>query len=347
MAFSLSGALGGAQAGSSVGGPWGAAIGGVLGAFSGSGGSSARAAAHAARVATEAGQYANRQARSDLAPFRSGGQEAAGRLSQLMGLDNFDRNNIADQLRTQNPDVFSVEAKLQHRARPAGSEAKKLYGEGNQYLINGQWVDARDLKNQPYTAYTDEQNKLIDSEIGRIKSSPDYGSLTKEFSLSDYVADPGYQFRLEQGNKAIDAANSKRGNFYSGAALKEANKYNSGMASQEYGSAYDRYQNNKNTLYNRLSGLSSSGQNAVNAQIGAGQNQVANSVNAIYSDANAKIAQNQNNTNQMNQGIAGLFGGGQSSYGNISSLFNNTGQNGLPWQTAGNRNPNGGYYTGA
>ncbi|HJS82872.1 MAG TPA: hypothetical protein VJ742_08585 [Nitrososphaera sp.] len=47
-------------------------------------------------------------------------------------------------------------------------------------------------------------------------------------------ADPGYQFRLSQGQTALDRFLSARGNRLGGAALKEATRYNQGFASNEY-----------------------------------------------------------------------------------------------------------------
>lgn len=317
----------------------GSSLAGALGIGGGSG-SSKRAAAAAARTAADMQARAERQAREDLAPYRVGGQAATSRLSELMGLDAFDRDAIASELRKKNPDLFAQQAEVVSRARIPGSLSHQLYGDGTEYLQNGEWVSAAHEFGQNYTP---EQNAAIDAEIERRKQSGDFGALTKEFTLSDYIADPGYQFRLDEGNKAIERANARRGNFYSGAALKEANRYNSGMASQEYGSAYDRFMNNKNTLYNRLAGISNSGQGALNQGVQVGQNSA-----SVYKDifgglSDATAAANQSAQANRNQGIAGLsklFGGGQSSYSN------NTGQNGLPWQTAGNRNPLGGFYTG-
>ena len=158
----------------------------------------------------------------------------------------------------------------------------------------------------------------IADRLGVINNDPDKGLLTKRFSLADYVADPGYQFRLDQGNKAIAAKQSAMGNFYSGAALKEATNYNSGMASQEYGNAYNRYNTDMGNLYSRYGGLSEAGRNATNTAVGMGQN-YANQVGQNYANigsaqANAAI----NRGNAWSQGLSGLmgsqYGGGQPFY---------------------------------
>lgn len=76
--------------------------------------------------------------------------------------------------------------------------------------------------------------------------------------------DPGYQFRLDEGNKAIAAAASARGGNDSGRAMKELTRYGQDYASNEYNNAYNRQ-------YSRLAGLAGIGQqtNTQNAQLGS------------------------------------------------------------------------------
>jgi len=52
--------------------------------------------------------------------------------------------------------------------------------------------------------------------------------------------DPGYQFRMNEGMKAINASAAAKGGLQSGAALKAAQQYGQGLASQEYGASYGR-----------------------------------------------------------------------------------------------------------
>jgi hypothetical protein len=73
-------------------------------------------------------------------------------------------------------------------------------------------------------------------------------ALTRDFQMSDYQEDPGYQFRLAQGNRGIEASAAARGNTLSGATLKALSEYNSGQASQEYQNSVNRYNTNRNNL---------------------------------------------------------------------------------------------------
>ena len=61
--------------------------------------------------------------------------------------------------------------------------------------------------------------------------------------------DPSYQFRLKQGQQALDRSSAARGMGYSGAQLKAAQDYCQNMASQEFAN-----------YYNRLAGLAQGGQ---------------------------------------------------------------------------------------
>lgn len=90
------------------------------------------------------------------------------------------------------------------------------------------------------------------------------GSLAKPFTMADYEADPGYAFRLQQGQAALDRANSAGGKYFSGAAIKGLTDYNQNSASQEYQNAYNRYNTNQSNLYSKLSGTALTGQNAAN-----------------------------------------------------------------------------------
>ena len=58
-------------------------------------------------------------------------------------------------------------------------------------------------------------------------------------NVMDYM-DPGYQFRLNEGLKALGNNAKSRGGLISGNALKAAQGYGQSMASQEYQNAFNR-----------------------------------------------------------------------------------------------------------
>jgi len=73
---------------------------------------------------------------------------------------------------------------------------------------------------------------------------------------SDFASeDPGYAFRLQEGQRSVDNSAAARGSTLSGGALKALQRYGQGMASQEFQNSY-----------NRLSGVSGQGQSAAAGQ---------------------------------------------------------------------------------
>lgn len=102
--------------------------------------------------------------------------------------------------------------------------------------------------------------------LGGDAASQGYGNMLRDFSAEDFQADPGYAFRLQEGLKGMDRQAAARGGLISGGALKAAQRYGQEMGSQEYQNAYNRYNQNRGTRYNMLTGQQAVGQNATNAQ---------------------------------------------------------------------------------
>ena len=142
-----------------------------------------------------------------------------------------------------------------------------------------------------------------------------------KFGAGDYQADPGYAFRIAEGQKALDRQAAARGGLMSGGALKAAARYGQDMGSQEFGNAYSRALDaynadvaRSNTGYNRLAGLAGVGQTA-GTQIGtAGQSYATNAGNLMMNQGDV-------------QGNAMLASerARQSAYGNIGKAFGSGG----------------------
>ncbi|WP_373031673.1 hypothetical protein [Sulfurovum sp.] len=86
------------------------------------------------------------------------------------------------------------------------------------------------------------------------------GEFTKQFGEEDFAADPGYEFRLSEGIKARERSAAARGGLLGGAQLKGLERYSQGVASEEYGKAYGRFQGEQQARFNRLASLSGAGQ---------------------------------------------------------------------------------------
>jgi hypothetical protein len=108
------------------------------------------------------------------------------------------------------------------------------------------------------------------------------------FGAGDYQADPGYAFRLAEGQKALDRQAAARGGLISGGALRAAQRFGQEMGSQEFGNAYNRALTGynaevarENQLYNRQAALSGIGQTATNLIGQAGQNYATGAGNVL------------------------------------------------------------------
>lgn len=84
---------------------------------------------------------------------------------------------------------------------------------------------------------------------------------SEEFDFSGFYESPGYQFRLEEGNKAIENRLAASGRLDSGAGTKDFIRFNQGMASDEF-----------NNFTNQLFNLAGFGQTANQSTANALQN---------------------------------------------------------------------------
>jgi hypothetical protein len=131
------------------------------------------------------------------------------------------------------------------------------------------------------------------------------GYLTKEYTPADFAQgiDPGYQFRLQQGQEATNRMANMGGGMISGNALRGAQDYTQGLASTEYGNAFNRFQTQRTNIYNTLAGIAGLGQNAYNTSAQAGT-QAANTVgNTIQNIGQAQAAGTVGSANALSGGI--------------------------------------------
>lgn len=116
------------------------------------------------------------------------------------------------------------------------------------------------------------------SEPWRLAGENALGAMQYEMGLGEmpegyqgFTASPGYDFRRDEGNKAIERMAAARGLRLSGATLKDSARFTDGLASSEYGNHY-----------NRLAAMAGIGQSATSNQMNAGTNYAnASSQNAL------------------------------------------------------------------
>ena len=132
------------------------------------------------------------------------------------------------------------------------------------------------------------QNRLMEYlGLGGNAGAAGYGRYGRDFGMSDFQADPGYAFRLGEGQKALERSAAARGGLISGGALKAATRYGQDMGSQEYQNAYNRYQTNRTNQLQPLGNLMSMGQSVASNQGAAAGQYGANVGNMITAAGNA------------------------------------------------------------
>lgn len=263
--------------------PWSTAIsvgGSLLGGALGGGSKSAERAAKDAAARAQVDQANARQvAQAALAPYTDSGANANTRLSYLLGTGGYDV--ARPQLQT-----FIDKGRDEHW-RITGKDFRRDTNT-QQYAIKAQQQYEQALQNwqQGFDKWRSEQGG----------KDAEFGSLNRNFTNEDFVKDPGYNFRLQEGEQGINRALAARGSFDSGSALKALARYNQDYGSNEFGNAYNRDAANKQRIFNFLSGEKATGMGAASALAGVGQN-AANNIGNIGINAQTQVNQMQQDRN--------------------------------------------------
>lgn len=125
----------------------------------------------------------------------------------------------------------------------------------------------------------------------------------KSFGMDQFQADPGYGFRLSEGQKALERSAAARGGLLSGATGKALTRYGQEMGSQEYTNAFNRYQAERQARLAPLQSLAGVGQTTAQ-QIGqAGQTMASNVGEAIGTGAAARASGYVGSANALTGGL--------------------------------------------
>jgi hypothetical protein len=164
------------------------------------------------------------------------------------------------------------------------------------------------------------------------------GEYTQQPTLDQLQMDPGYAFRLQQGQQALQSTLGAAGLRGSGAALKAGTRYGQEAGSQEYQNAYARFMANRAAATQGLQNLSAGGLSAAGTATNlAGQTGV-NTAN-LYNTAGQNLG-SLYGTEGSN--LANIYGtAGQ----NLASLYGGTGSN-IASLLSGSANQLGNIYTG-
>jgi hypothetical protein len=149
--------------------------------------------------------------------------------------------------------------------------------------------------------------------LGKLQTASDY----TPFGTAQFQEDPGYAFRVSEGQKALDRTAAARGGLISGGALKAATRFGQDMGSQEYQNAFNRYQTERQAKLSPLQTLAGYGQTATN-QMGANTGAYSNTAGQGITNIGAANAAGY-------MGAANALTGGASqylSYANNENLLN-------------------------
>lgn len=171
-------------------------------------------------------------------------------------------------------------------ASKQSSKAAKAQANSADAASQIQW-DMYDQTRKDLDPYKQAGDTALNQLMGQM--TPD-GYFNQTYTGQDIYSDPSYQFRLQQGQDAIQSSAAAQGGLLSGATLKALQNYGQESASQEYSNAYNRFNADQTNRYNRLSNLVGIGQNAA-AQVGNAGAQTAQAVaNNTMAGANSIAA---------------------------------------------------------
>jgi hypothetical protein len=197
----------------------------------------------------------------------------------------------------------------------------------NQLLQTGQQAS-----NQ-YTPYT----QIGQTGANAINANMPY--FQHQFNNQDLNANlaPNYDFQLQQGQSATNAANNATGGMVGGNALKGLQDYTQNYAQGAYQNAFNNYSANQTNIFNRLNGIAGLGMQgatgSANAQLGTGTN-IAQLTQGI---GQAQAAGQVGQANALASGVSGA--------GNSALLYGLMSQNQNPLANMGLSGNNATGYT--
>jgi hypothetical protein len=167
----------------------------------------------------------------------------------------------------------------------AAKEAAGISAGGARYAadINKQMFD---ITNANYAPYRQAGQTALNELVSR---TPE---LTKAYTAEDFAQgiDPGYQFRLAQGQKAYENQANRAGGLISGNALQGMQDYTQGQASQEFANAFGRNAATQTNIFNRLKSIADTGLTATGGTANAATTAGESMGSAGIAGANAQAA---------------------------------------------------------
>jgi hypothetical protein len=179
-------------------------------------------------------------------------------------------------------------------------------------------TDAMNRTNALYAPYVQEGV----TGMGRLNELLPYLSTPYDPTMAQLEQTPGYQFTLEQGLKSVQNANAAKGLGISGAALKGAAQYATGLAQNTYAQNARIYQQNQQQIGNLLTTMGANGQNALNAQTQADLGYTGNTSNALTGQTNQAAQTAMSGATAGASGTMGATNAITSGLANAANIYN-------------------------
>lgn len=212
-------------------------------------------------------------------------------------------------------------ARMQANAATAGGQLASQTADKQMALLEKMFNRQVELQEPFRQSGVAAQNRMLDLlGLSPNRGAAGYGSLAKNFGMSDFQADPSYAFRMTEGLKALDRQAAARGGLISGGALKAAQNYGQDLASQEYQNAYNRYQTNRTNLLNPLQSLAGAGQTSANTIGNAAAGYGSEGSNALGGAGTAQANAIQNAANARASGYLGSQQSWNSALQNVAAI---------------------------
>lgn len=292
------------------------------------------------------------QQQQNLAPWLQSGVGALGTLDQLMGLNAPNVPANYGQPQTPNataPSPYGNRPIPQTGATgPMGTAQQNLAQ--NYALRNGQFSTGQPINAGTFASGPNGAPPVRGTAQGPASTLPQgvapgirngqlqpFAPWTQQFQAPTNVTeqnDPGYQFRLQQGEQALQNSAAARGDLLSGNTLAGITQYGQDYASNEYqnvynrafnqySTAYNQFQQNQANQYNRLANLAGLGQTSV-GQLGMLGSNAASGVGNTLLGSAGQIGQSLQNAGAATaSGYASqgnIWGGALGNLGNLGMM---------------------------
>lgn len=254
--------------------PWAAAaaaaVVGVAGAASSA--DSARSASNQQGDAAKKGTAEMRRefdiSMAETAPWRDAGKSALGDLGTMIGQE---RSGVAQ---------FGNDPRYKAIYQQIYDDADKQHRQtqGGRALAIAQTIDPAnyqiEMKRIEDAATKAFAAQYPEAATATNRSDPRFGQLLRPFTMADFENDPvskaSFDFGMSEGEKAVKRMFGSRGLSRSGAAVKAATRFATDYTGTKAGESRDRFVQDQSNLYNKLAGVSGTGQvsatnNATNA----------------------------------------------------------------------------------